>query len=480
MAPTLTESEIVACLTDGQRALEEGRHRAAALAFARARDATPGVTAIAMMAANAWRMAERVLEEREALLIALGMADRTDVASLYELGTALIRVGAPVEARACFEVAVQHHPQDAAAWSALASATRAAGDPTAAWTCVQRALTLRPHEPSILLTAGQVRHALGDLNGAADWLNRAAAERPGHATTELQRAFTSLLRGANADGWEWFEARRRPALPTGTREWRGEPLAGDSILVLGEQGIGDQFHFARFIRRLHALGASRVVLTCHRSTVALFVASGFDAVAMDDTPPPTTWAVPLLSLPHRLRVGADVAAETVPYLRAPHAPASLPPSSASRKRLGLVWKGNPEFAATVLRDLDDGLLTSLIDFPDVDWVSLQYGQEIPPACASAIAPMPPVRDWEETAGLLSQLDGVVTVDTSMAHLAGAMGLPAWILVPHAPDWRWGLNHETTPWYPSVQLVRQPAPRDWHGAIQRLRAMLQSVDPRRAP
>lgn len=480
MAPTLTESEIVECLTDGQRALEEGRHRAAALAFSRARDATPGVTAIALMAANAWRLAERVLEEREALLVALSMADRTDVASLYELGTALLRVGAPMEARTCFEVAVQHLPQDAAAWSALASATRAAGDPTTAWTCVQRALALRPHEPSILLTAGQVRHALGDLNGATDWLHRAATRRPGHATTELQRAFTSLLRGANAEGWEWFEARRRPVIPTGTREWQGEVLAGDSILVLGEQGIGDQFHFVRYVLRLQALGASRVVLACHRSTVALFAASGFDAVALDDTPPPTTWAVPLLSLPHRLRVGADVAAETVPYLRVPHTLASPSPSPASRKRLGLVWKGNPEFAATVLRDLDDGLLSSLTAIPDVDWVSLQYGQDIPPECTSAIAPMPPVRDWAETAGLLAQLDGVVTVDTSVAHLAGAMGLPAWVLVPHAPDWRWGLVDETTPWYPSVQLVRQPAPHDWHGAIQRLRAMLQVVEPRRTP
>ncbi len=479
MAPTLTESEIVECLTDGERALEEGRHREAALAFSRARDATPGVTAIALMAANAWRLAERVLEEREALLVALSMADRTDVASLYELGTALLRVGAPMEARTCFEVAVQRHPQDAAAWSALASASRAAGDPTAAWTYVQKALALRSDEPSIMLTAGQVRHALGDLDEATGWLNRAATRRPGHATTELQRAFTSLLRGANTDGWEWFEARRRPAIPTGTREWRGEALAGDSILVLGEQGIGDQFHFARYIPRLYALGASRVVLTCHRSTVALFVASGFDAVALDDAPPTTTWAVPLLSLPHRLNAGADVAADTVPYLRDPHAPASPTPSTASRKRLGLVWKGNPEFAATVLRDLDEQFLSSLTTIPDVDWISLQYGQDIPPDCTSAIAPMPPVRDWAETASLLAQLDGVVTVDTSLAHLAGAMGLPAWVLLPHAPDWRWGLMAETTPWYPSVHLVRQPAPHDWHGAIQRLRAMLQSVEHRHA-
>ncbi len=480
MAPILTESEILQCLTDGQRFLEDGRHIEAAHAFTRARDAMPGVSAIALMAANAWRLAEHVLEERAALRVALRAADRDDVAALYELGTALLRVGAPREARRCFESAVQQHPHDAAAWSALASATRAAGEPAAAWGFVQKALALRPHEPSIMLTAGQVRHALGDLDEAANWLNRAAALRHGHAMTDLQRAFTSLLRGANAEGWEWFEARRQPAIPAGTRLWRGEALAGDSILVLGEQGIGDQFHFARFIPRLYALGASRVVVACHRSTVALFAASGFDAVALDDAPPTTTWAVPLLSLPHRLRVGADVAAETIPYLRPPTTPASLLATTAARKRLGLVWKGNPEFAATVLRDLDEAHLASLAAIPDIDWVSLQYGLAVPPARASAIAPMPPVRDWAATADVLTRLDGVVTVDTSMAHLAGAMGIPAWVLVPYSPDWRWGLVDETTPWYPTVHLVRQPAPHDWPGAIHRLRAMLEFAEPQQTP
>lgn len=466
---SLTEAEIVQSLTEGQLALEAERHAEAAAAFARARDALPGVTAIALMVANAWRLAGQVVREREALVAAFAHADRSDVDTLHELGTALLNAGAPVEAQACFAESAAQRPRDPAAWSALASATRAAGDPMQAWTHVQRALALQ-ETPAVQLTAAQVRHALGDLPGARQWLQRAERSRPGHGATRLQRAFTSLLGGANREGWSDFEQRPQPGSPNGARDWHGEPLLGHSIVVLADQGIGDHFHFVRYVHELTERGAARVVLACHRSTRSLFAASGFDVVTDDDVPP-SDWWVPLLSLPHRLNVDREVFGERVPYLvsaggRAPALPAVAP----GARRIGLTWAGNPAFLGTVLRDLDEALLPELMSWPGIEWVSLQYGADRPAGCEAMH--MPPLSgDWLDTAALLATLDGVVSVDTSIAHLAGAMGVPGHVLLPFSPDWRWGLGAAHTPWYPTLTLVRQPSPRDWRGALDQLRTLL---------
>lgn len=475
---SVTEEELAHWLTIGQAAMETARYEDAARAFQVAHAALPTTPTLASMTGHAWRLAGRTLDARRAYQAAARHTAPSDIPTLYELGGLLLELGAPFEARACFDQVRSARPQDPAVWSALASATRACGDPFAAWPLVERALTARPSDPTFLLTAGQIRHALGDLEGAAHWLARAAAERPGHAPTEVQRAFTVLLSGAADDGWARFESRRRPAALPGTREWHGEPLDGAPILVVAEQGLGDQFHFVRYLPRLRTRGASRVVLVCPSPAVGLFRRSGIDAVPHGAALPPAAWSVPLLSLPHRLRVGVDVAAESIPYLHASPTPAASTPASDRPRRLGVVWQGNPEFGATVLRDLDDAMLQTLTAFNAVDWISLQFGVPIPPSCAANIAPMPPVRDWADTADLLATLDGVVTVDTSVAHLAGAMGLPAWVLLPFSPDWRWGLGTDTTAWYPSLRLVRQPTPCDWRGAIARLHAMLGTNAPNR--
>ncbi|WP_411280676.1 tetratricopeptide repeat protein [Gemmatimonas sp.] len=484
---TSRPSEIEAWLLAGQVALDAGHHADAAATFMRVQDALPGEITAALMVANAWRLAGNTVAVRTSLLsvfhhataTASGTAsiERADITAVYELGAALLDAGAPDEARRLFERVVRQRPKDPAALGALAGATRAAGDPQRAWPIVQRAMAISAKQPALLLTAAQIRHALGDLTRARYWLDRAEAARPQHSPTRLQRALTSLLGGPSAAGWADFEHRGLPTPPsTGAASWQGEPLTGQTILVTSEQGQGDNFQFIRFVSDLVARGASRVVVECHVGARSLFIASGFDAVPMGQAPV-TDWYVPMLSLPHRLDIGRDVAGARVPYLRTESDQSSpaLARQESGRHRLGVVWQGNPAFLATTLRDFDPALLPPLLDIDGIEWVWLQYGAT-PPVQHERLATPTLSSNWLETATLLETLDGIVTVDTGLAHLSGALGLPTFVLLPHSPDWRWGLAGVHTPWYPTARLVRQRAPRDWKSVITPLHDLLRQTLP----
>lgn len=472
--------DIEAWLVAGQSLLSEARHAEAAAEFARVQTALPSEITAALMVANAWGLAGNTAAARTALLLTYehGTTSRSieqaDVTVVYELGAALLDAGAPDQARQLFEQVVRQRPKDPAALGALAGATRASGDPQRAWPIVQRAMAIAAKQPALLLTAAQIRHALGDLTRARFWLDRAEAIRPNHPATRLQRALTSLLSGPTAEGWADFEHRGLPTPPAnGAAAWHGEPLEGQSILVTAEQGQGDTFQFVRFVPELLRRGASRVLVECHASAVSLFAASGFLAVAKG-TVPATDWYVPMLSLPHWLGSGANVASERMPYLHTGGVAGDTTRDTTrdrTRRRIGLVWQGNPAFLATTLRDFDPLLLPQLLDTPSIDWVSLQYGVIHQPEHDRLETPQL-TANWLDTAVLMAQLDGVVTVDTGIAHLAGAMGIPTFVLLPFTPDWRWGLSTTHSPWYPSAHLIRQRAPRDWASTIAPLHAALQ--------
>ena len=178
----------------------------------------------------------------------------------------------------------------------------------------------------------------------------------------------------------------------------------------------------------------------------------------------TDWHVPLLSLPHRLKLDDAVLGARVPYLHAPqHDMASPCNMNKNVPRIGLVWAGNPAFAGRLTRDLDVAQLPSLLQDTRRQWVSLQQGAAGNVALAN-LERAPTVADWAATATLLASLDGVVTTDTGVAHLAGAMGLSTWVLLQAVPDWRWGLTGRSTPWYPTVRLVRQAALGNWSSVV----------------
>lgn len=464
---------LAVALAAGEQKLIAGDVAGAVHAFTESAALAPADVGIAMALANAHQLLGELEARRAALLLAFTDGDWRAVAVAYALGGALLEAGVPHEAALCLEYVRRAHPNDPAALSALASAVRAAGEPERAWPLAKRAAALAPRTGAPLLTAAQVRHDLGDLLGALDWLDKAERARPDHAPTRLQRAYTSLLRGVSAEGWSLFEQRPLPTPDTTATSWTGEPLNGQSVLVTAEQGVGDQFQFLRFLPELAARGAGPITVACHASAVSLLRASGFDAVARGEEPE-TTWYVPLLSLPHRLGTGAQLFSKHIPYLQAPDVPTpALPSSVPGGQRLGLVWAGNPSFPGRVTRDLDASRLAEVVRIPGVTWISLQHGSagdvEVP-----GLHRLPPLPDWATTAAVLRQLDGLVTTDTGIAHLAGAMGVSTWVLLQKVPDWRWGLSGTESRWYPSARLCRQRSFGAWETSITALSQELRAL------
>lgn len=471
---------LLRALTVGQAAMETSQWAEAIGAFAEAQALAPTDLHIALALANAHRLGGDALGARRTLLAAARQRPSTDAAREYELGAALLDAGAPREAAACFTRVVRLTPGDPAPLGALAGAKRSIGEPEAAWAFIQQALALAPAHPAFLFTAAQIRHDLGDLEGARHWIGRADAVRPNHAATQVQRAYTSLLAGSSHKGWTHFEARPLPVPDTRATPWHGQSLEGASLLVTAEQGVGDQFQFARFIAALEAYRPGRVVVECHADAVSLFAASGFDAVARGQAPTvETDWHVPMMSLPYHLHTDGAVLGDRVPYLRAPRdQPAMLPPGRREGvRRLGLVWAGNPAFSGRVTRDLDAAYLADIAAIPDVEWIALQHGpsgDDVDRVPEGAITRVPLSTSWAVTAAMLGELDGLVTTDTGIAHLAGALGIRTWVILQHVPDWRWGLHGTTSPWYPSLQLLRQPRPRDWGSVVEALRDSLRDA------
>lgn len=487
--PALDGAGVADQLARGQEALAGGRYREAAELLEAAAATWPTDVNVARMVATAWQLAGRRALARTALErvtphdVAAASAVPETVA--FEMGSQCLDVGAPADALAWFAVVARTKPGHPALLGAMAGAKRALGQVEEAWTLAQRAMALDKRNPTFVLTAAQVKHAQGQLDEALRLLKKAESLRPAHGPTRLQRALTRLLHGVTSHGWSDFEHRGLPVLPADRAAWRGEALDGRSVLVVFEQGVGDLFHFLRFVPLLVERGASRVIVQAPPSAVALLRRSGFDVVAAGETPP-TDFAVPLLSLPHYLRTDGDTLGARVPYLFSTavdsaagsmQATAPTTERSGTTRRLGLVLRGNPDFLATNLRDVGAQYLPALLNIPHVQWVWMQYG-DVPPevgGAAPASFETPTLSsDWLDTANLLTTLDGVVTVDTGLAHLSGAMGLPTAILLPYSPDWRWGWNGRDSAWYPSATLIRQPAPNDWHGAIRILGAHLASA------
>lgn len=487
----LSAASLPARLAAGEAALAAGRHREAAELLQPVADALPAHLGVARMVASAWQLAGARHRARAALHpVAVAIAADALIVTdddAYALGAQLLDAGGAADALALFQHIQRKRSANAALLGALATAHRALGALDEAWALAQRAVVADKKNPALLLTAAQIRHAQGAFDDALAWLKKAEAVRPFHAPTRLQRALTRLLQRPTRHGWEDFEHRGLPTLPAGTVAWRGDALDGRPILVIADQGLGDLFHFVRFTTLLVARGASRVVIAAPASTVTLLRASGFDAIADGGTAEVVAslggevLAVPLLSLPARLGIEGETLGELVPYLgvregRRRQAAGTTdgggqrPRVGGHKPRLGLVLHGNPDYLTTHLRDADASVASALADVPDVQWVWLQMG-EAPPDALAGIEQPAMAGDWLETARLVDTLDGVVSVDTGMAHLTGAMGVPLHVLLPYTPDWRWGWQGSTTAWYPTAVLHRQTAPADWAGAVASLRRAL---------
>jgi tetratricopeptide (TPR) repeat protein len=293
-----------------------------------------------------------------------------------------------------------------------------------------------------------------------------------------------LTAGRWAEGWDALEARwhtNDPRPRVTAPFWAGEDLTGRTILLWGEQGLGDQIQFVRFVERLGEMGAT-VFLHCPESAAELFATQRGVARVVGRSVPEVDYQLPLLSLPRLLRVTPETVPARVPYLHAPDAlrafwRTQLP--GPGTVRVGLVWRGGQGFHRNHWRCIDLKELAPLLGVPGATFVSLQKGlgldelAEVGPTLGvHDLGPVYQAGTLADTAAVVAELDLVISVDTSVAHLTGALARPAWIAVSEPPaDWRWERGVSTSRWYPTLRLFRQRAPGRWEPVVEELRRAL---------
>jgi thioredoxin-like negative regulator of GroEL len=414
------------------------------------------------------------LAEAEALYRQVLASDPSLVNVHVNLGAALQgqdRVEAAVDA---YRAALALAPDNTAALSNLGVALRILGQLDEALARQDAAMAREPRSAAFTSNRALVLQDLGRVTEATAAFEQATALDPDFAVAHFGLGCARLLAGDFASGWpqyEWRLARKAVAQPQrpGPR-WDGGDLAGKTLLLQCEQGLGDAIQFIRYAALLSARGA-RVLVSCPAPLRTLFHGvAGIDAVIDEAAPPPFDLWTPLLSTPGL--VGARL--ETIPapgaYLQADparidHWRARL--AGRTGLRVGLAWRGSPEHVNDRNRSLAAARLAPALDAPGLSLVSLQ--KDARPDELAALGPDvfdagPNLVDIAETAAVIANLDLVLTVDSAVAHLAGAVGARTLVMVPFSPDWRWLLGRVDSPWYPSLRLFRQPAPGDWTGAI----------------
>lgn len=406
---------------------------------------------------------------RRALRLAPDQAETAfNLAKLLALG------GRTGEADRLYRLAIALQPSRGKYWSNLGDLwvrQRRETEALRAYAHVE-AVTGNPVDDSAV-NQGMALQRLNRLDEALQRYERALALNPDNVAAHWNRALALLVTGRLAEGWDEYEWRWRLAestpRPFTQPLWTGEALTTETLLLHAEQGLGDTLHLARYLP-LVAARVKRVILEC-QPPLRRLIAASFPSVtvAPSGEPLPTfDRHLPLLSLPRIFGTDLNTIPATVPYLRAPDG-ATLPSRHPGALAVGVVWGGDPAHANDQRRSLDPHTLAALLALPDLNLYSLQKGARAHELAAAdpngrVIDLGPTIADFTDTAAVLRCLDVVVTVDTSVAHLAGALGCPVCVMLPYSPDWRWLLDRPDSPWYPSARLFRQSAPGDWSGVL----------------
>jgi Tfp pilus assembly protein PilF len=415
-----------------------------------------------------------------------------DAASTYDTlvrrADTLRRTGEYTAALRAFQAIAAQYPDRSDALSNLAGMLQASGHPLPALQASSRALELDPANLSALINSAEILKEFGDWQTVTDTYDAALALCPASAEIRFARGLHLLMLGHWAEGWREHEQRQLlPDLPLRrtpllSPRWDGAPLAGRRILLDHEQGLGDQIMFARFATDVAARGGE-VTLRCSATLAPLFEAMrGVNTVNLEGSPVPQHDVhASLMSLPALLGLSSPADVSGAAYLTAvgecpPHLRSAFPPRRGAR--VGLVWSGNPQHRNDARRSVPVALLSPLLTVPDIQLIALQKHEgdvTLPDILQGRVADLGPIlASFNDTAHALLQLDLLVTVDTAVAHLAGALGVPTLILVPFVPDWRWMLDRADTPWYQSVQLVRQSTLFEWSPVIATVRERLTAL------
>lgn len=409
--------------------------------------------------------------------------DPTLVAAHTALGEVLREQKRLPEAEAAFRQVLELDADHRDAQCQLASVLKAQLRFDEAMVLMQRLLAKQPDFTEALLLLGTLHYEKGEIGVALGLFRQALALEPDWAQAHFNLSQCLLLQGEFAEGWREHEWRgRTDALAAQERRfdaplWQGEILAGKTILLHAEQGLGDTLQFVRYLPLLKADGAT-VILECQPPLVRLLAQRlQVDRVVARGEPLPTSdFHTPLMRLPYMLGTGLANIPAPRGYLKPPApTPERLDLTArgvaATLPRIGVCWAGNAEHSNDANRSLRLGLLEPVLRAcqGQAACVSLQFGPRATErrsyGWADALFDTAPlIEDFADTAALIAQLDLVISVDTAVLHLAGAVGCPAWGLLPHVPDSRWLMQRTDSPWYSSMRLFRQTAPGDWHATL----------------
>ena len=379
------------------------------------------------------------------------------------------------EAESAWRRVLEINPDQIGAMVNLALLIMSRGRNTEAQAYLEKALTLAPGHAKTWFQYGNVMLNQNRADLASEAFAKAISLDPDDYEAHVHQGFARLLMGDYGRGFADYEWRLgSPALSdrnvSGPR-WDGSPLEGRAILVHAEQGMGDALQFIRYVPNV-ARSGGRVILKCHETMKRLFQgAPGVDEVTTS-VPPPGTYDchIPLMSLAHLFGTTLQTIPAEVPYLSPDDA---LMGNWAERlgkgPAIGLVWRGNPENKRDHVRSCPLKRFLPLIETAGARFFSLQKvmpDDELPlPDSLTNLGPE--LDDFADTAACVANLDLVISVDTAVVHLAGAQGIPVWAILSSSPEWRWMMDRDDSPWYPSARLFRQSGWDDWEGVVDRV-------------
>jgi Flp pilus assembly protein TadD len=393
------------------------------------------------------------------------------------------------DAVAAFEKSIDLQPGLANAQNNLGNVLKELGRVDEAGHAYCQAIAIQPDHADALNNLGNIYQERQQPAEAIAAYQRALELKPEFVEAQVALGSTLLLAGDFARGWPAYEARWKAAGRSPNRGfaqpiWDGSDLMGKSILLHAEQGLGDTVQFIRYVSAVRARGAGAVHVLCPRELRRLLAGqAGIDRVSSDESAlPPFEIHCPLLSLPRILGTTLETIPAQIPYLSAESAQLESWRGRLSMlaraRNVGLVWAGSAAHVNDRNRSMQLADLSPLAK-SESRFFSLQKGE--PAIQARVPVPGMALVDWTDelddlaqTAALISNLDLVISVDTAVAHLAGALGKPTWLMLPAAPDWRWMWGRTDSPWYPTMKLFRQPARGDWNTVIQRIVGELQAI------
>jgi tetratricopeptide (TPR) repeat protein len=390
----------------------------------------------------------------------------------------------------CYKNAVRHDADFFPANHALGITLQNKGLIADAIPFHQKAIQLNPTIPELYYNLGVALQETGHFDNAIAQYRKAVELKPDYAESYLNISLIHLLTGNFKDGWREFEWRWKSEL-FGNRifsqpSWDGSDIRGRTILVYAEQGLGDTIQFIRYVPLLARRG-TKVIVECQKELTSLLKdVGGIDQIVERGDPlPEFDVHCPLLSLPLLFNTTLENIPAEIPYI-------SVDPTKVekwrgkveqvnAKLRIGLVWAGKPTYQKVRHRSFPLSLFAPLANLEGIALYSLQKGEasqqvKNPPDGLKIIDYTNEIADFSDTAAFIENLALIISVDTSVAHLAGAMGKPTWTLLPFIPDWRWLLNREDSPWYPTMRLFRQPKPGDRQAVIEKITEELRNTIP----